>query len=172
VAVAGVLREVGRGALVGAVVSITASTIAQYRAWRRGAITSEEFKRQVLHDAAKGATKGAILGGINVGVQTVAIAVGVGAPVTIPVMIVFAIGVDKLIDPAFGDGEYRRILERLEYQTDIAALGDTFARSCSHAYDMVAAVALHSTIQRIEFEPVNAASAAASARIASALEKI
>lgn len=172
VTLAGTLRQVGRGAVIGAAVSITASTIAQYRAWRRGQISSDEFRRQVLHDGAKGGTKGAILGGINVGVQTAAVAVGVGAPITIPVMIVFSLAVDKLVDPAFGDGEYRRVLERLEYNTDLAALGDAFARSCQDAYDAVALVAINASMLHLEFAPINAASAATSARIGEALEKI
>jgi hypothetical protein len=168
----GGLREVGRGALIGAAVSISASTIAQYRAWHRGQISADEFKKQVLHDAAKGGTKGAILGGINVGVQTAALAIGVGAPITIPVMLVFGIAIERIIDPAFGDGEYRRVLDRLGYQADLAALGSDFAVACQGAYDTVAIVAFNAATLRLEFEEVNALSAATTDRIGDALEKI
>jgi hypothetical protein len=168
----GTLGEMGRGAVIGAAVSITISTVAQFRSWRAGRITSDDFRRQILHDAAKGATKGAVLGGINVGVQVAAVAVGVGAPVTIPVMVVFGVAVDRIIDPAFGEGEYREVLERLGYQTDIMALGHTFGLACQAAYDAVAVVALNNARLRGEFDIANTASGELTARTERDLKRI
>lgn len=168
----GTLGEMGRAAIIGAVVSITVSTIAQFRSWRAGRITSDEFRRQVLHDAAKGAVKGAVLGGVNVGVQVASVIVGVGAPVTIPVMVLFGVAVDRIVDPAFGDGEYRKVLDRLGYQADIMALGHTFGLACQAAYDTVAFVALNNERLRGEFDMANTASAALAAGTERGLKRI
>jgi hypothetical protein len=107
-----------------------------------------------------------------VGVQVAAVVVGVGAPVTIPVMVLFGVAVDRIVDPAFGDGEYRKVLERLGYQADIIALGHTFGLACQTAYDTVAVVALNNERLRAEFEIANTASAELAGQTERGLKRI
>lgn len=136
-----VVGQAARGALVGGIVCAGGSAIVNFRAWKRGQITGEEFGRSVAHESAKGAVKGTIIGGANVGVQVGAAALGVGVPVTIPVMICSSFAVDKIVNPDFGDGEYRKILEKLEFSSQLARLHVGFAISCEGAFDAISELA-------------------------------
>jgi hypothetical protein len=141
--VRGVVGEVGKGAVIGAVVSITASTIGHFTAYQRGELTDEQFRAAVLKDGTKGALKGAIFGGVNVGVQTAAVVLGVGAPLVLPVMVAFGVALDQIVDPAFGDGAYRDVLESLGYTAETARLHAEYADACARSYDQVTALLPH-----------------------------
>jgi len=141
--VRGVVGEVGKGAVIGAVVSITASTIGHFAAYQRGELTDEQLCAAVLKDGSKGALKGAIFGGVNVGVQAAAVVLGVGAPLVLPVMVAFGVALDQIVDPAFGDGAYRDVLESLGYTAETARLHTEYADACARSYDHLAALLPH-----------------------------
>ncbi len=115
----GVLKEVGYGVVIGAVVQATVSTFTNYKRWKNGEITGDEFWKEVLKDSAYGATSGGAIAGINVVIQSIAIPAGIGAPITIPVLILVGYGLDKLIAPAFGKGAYKEILQDISLCTDV-----------------------------------------------------
>lgn len=142
----GVLGEVGKGAVIGAVVSITASTIGHFAAYQRGELTDEQFRAAVLKDGTKGALKGAIFGGVNVSVQAAAVVLGVGAPLVLPVMVAFGVALDQIVDPAFGDGAYRDVLESLGYAAETARLHTEYADACARSYDHVTALLPHAAV--------------------------
>ena len=72
---------------------------------------------------------------INVGVQYAATALGVGAPVTIPVMLIISIGLKKVIDPMFGDGEYAETLQSMKYYTSVQKGWHDFGRLSVALYE-------------------------------------
>ena len=113
----GFLEQVGQGALLGATIYIGVSALSNYRSYKCGDLSFDEFAERLIKDGAKGGVMGGSMAAINVGVQYAATAIGVGAPVTIPVMIVISVGLKKFVDPLFGDGEYKEILNSMKYST-------------------------------------------------------
>ena len=57
-------------------------------------------------------------------------------PVTIPVMIVVGYGLKKIIDPLFSEGDYREILNEMNYTTDITNGLKTFADNSQKSFEM------------------------------------
>lgn len=119
VSIEGVLKEVGKGALIGAALYVGVSALTNYRSYKSGNLSFEEFAEQLVKDGAKGGVMGGSMAAINVGVQYAATALGVGAPVTIPVMLVISFGLKKIVDPIFGDGEYAETLRSMKYYTSL-----------------------------------------------------
>lgn len=115
VSVGGVLKEAGKGALIGAVLYVGVSAISHYKAYKAGQISFEDFAKRLAKDGSKGGIIGGSMAVINVGVQCTTTALGVGAPVTIPVMLIISVGLKKIIDPMFRDGEYAETLRHLKY---------------------------------------------------------
>lgn len=131
----GVLEQVGKGALIGSVLYMGVSALSHYRSYKSGQMSYEDFSQQLLKDGTKGAIMGGSISAINVGVQYAATALGVGAPVTIPVMLVISIGLKKLIDPIFGDGEYAETLSNMNYHTTLQQGWINFATSSMILYE-------------------------------------
>lgn len=123
----GVLKEVGYGAVVGAVVQASIASFTNYKRLKNGEITDNEFWNEVGKDSAYGATSGGAMAGINVVIQSFAIPAGIGAPVTIPVLILAGYGLDKLIAPAFGKGAYGEMLQDISFSTDMQRAFTDFA---------------------------------------------
>lgn len=129
-------QEIGKGAITGAVIFVGISTITNYKAYRNGQITGNEFANNLVKDSAKGGLMGGSMAAINIPIQLAAKAIGVGMPVTIPVMIIVGYGLKKIIDPIFGEGDYREILNEMNYTTDITNGLTTFAISSYKSFEM------------------------------------
>jgi hypothetical protein len=115
----GFLKQVGQGALIGATLYIGISALTNYHNYKIGNISFDEFAGILIKDGSKGGVMGGSMAAVNVGVQYAATALGIGAPITIPVMLVISIGLKKIVDPLFGDGEYAEILNSMSYHTSL-----------------------------------------------------
>lgn len=117
----GVLKEVGKGAVIGTVLYIGVSALTNYHRYRNGEMSSEEFKTRLLKDGAKGGLMGGSMAGINVGVQWSMIQLGLAAsnPIAIPVLIVVSYGLKKILDPIFKDGSYSDSMENIQYYNQL-----------------------------------------------------
>ena len=135
ISVEGVLEEVGKGALIGAVFYVGVSALTHYQSYKSGELSFEDFAEQLVKDGTKGGVMGGSMAAINVGVQYAATALGVGAPVTIPVMLIISIGLKKVIDPMFGDGEYAETLQSMKYYTSVQKGWHDFGRLSVALYE-------------------------------------
>jgi len=126
VTVNGILKEVGKGAVIGSVLYVSVSAFTNYKKYKSGNLSFDEFAELLAKDGAKGGIMGGSMAAINVGVQYAATALGVGSPVTIPVMLVISIGLKKIIDPMFGDGKYAGILRSMKYYTSLQSAWHDF----------------------------------------------
>jgi len=131
----GAATQVGRGALIGAVVSVGVSTAVNFGRYRRGEIDGATFGNLMLEDSARGALTGGSIAAVNIPVQLAAQALGLGNPVTIPVMIVVGAGIRYVIDPMFGRGAYADQLRELEITTDVATGIARFAGRCHASFE-------------------------------------
>ncbi len=132
----GVASQIGKGALIGAVVGVGASTLVNYGRYKSGAIDGTTFGNLILEDSARGALIGGSIAAVNIPVQLAAHALGVGNPVTIPVMIVVGAGLRHVIDPIFGRGAYAETLQDLEITRDAASGIARFIHQSQVSYEM------------------------------------
>jgi hypothetical protein len=168
----GVATQVGRGALLGAVVGVGLSTVSNYGRYRRGEIDGGQFGNLMIADSARGALMGGSVAAVNIPVQLAAQALGVGNPVTIPVMIVIGAGLRYVIDPMFGRGAYAEHLRDMEVHTDVTRAVAAFAHQCHASFEMQ-----RSFLQQlVRLEPrastLNAVSAITDNLLDSALDEI
>lgn len=136
VSLEGALREIGKGAVIGAVLYVGVSAISNYRKYKSGQMSYDEFAERLLKDGAKGGIMGGTMSAVNVGVQWSLVQLGLGAgnPIAIPVMIVISYGLKKIIDPMFKDGSYAETLSRMKYYDDMGKGWLDFGRMSSEMY--------------------------------------
>ena len=131
----GVLKQVGKGALIGAVINVGISSITNYSSYSIGEITGAEYGDLIIKESMKGAIIGGSFAAINIPMQIVAQSIGVGIPVTIPVMIIIGMGLNKIINPLFKEGEYQEILSEMNYSTNIIEGFREFALISSNSFE-------------------------------------
>jgi len=119
ITLSGSLEQIGQGIVIGAVVSIGVSTLSNYKDYKNGIITPNEYINYIMRDTAQGMTQGGLVAAINIPVQVLAHSINVGAPVTIPVMIAVSGLVNKVVGPMFGKGEYKKTMQNISYTTNV-----------------------------------------------------
>lgn len=136
VTLGGAMEQIGKGALIGAVVSVGAATLLNYSRFERGEISGQEFGDLIVRDAAQGALTGGVVAAVNIPVQMAATALGVGAPVTIPVMLLVGVALSKVVNPIFGKGEYQVALNQLMLTKNLAQAHVRFAQMSIESLEM------------------------------------
>ncbi|MCB1179384.1 MAG: hypothetical protein KDK36_17515, partial [Leptospiraceae bacterium] len=133
----GLLNEVGKGALIGTVVYIGISAFSNYKKYKNGDMTYNEFGRTLLKDGSKGGVMGGSMAAINTGIQWSFVKLGLGAgnPLAIPVMIIVSYGLKKIIDPLFKDGQYAETLNSIRYYDDLAKGWLNFGKMSFYLYE-------------------------------------
>lgn len=114
-----VIGQIGKGAIIGGIAKITASVIINYKKYKNGYIDEQQFLKTIALDGVQGGVEGGMIAAINVPVQIVAANLGLGAPVTVPVMIVVGKTARKIIEPAFGKGQYLRDKNEMYYAMNL-----------------------------------------------------
>jgi hypothetical protein len=151
ITVSSALKQIGKGAIIGSVVRVGIGALTSYKSYKYGHISGEEFRKNLLTDAAHGAISGGAFAACNLIVQKAALALGVGNPVVIPVMIVVGFGLEKLIAPAFGRGEYQEIVNEMEMTTDLMKSFDTFTKNSLKSYELLESVVIETQRQVEQF---------------------
>lgn len=109
-----------KGGVAGIVVGMTIETIASFEKYKSGEISSEEYVKEIALSGAEMGISGAATAGIMVPVTMALGSVGLAtAPVTIPISIVLGAGINKIVAPAFGKGEYKEILGEAKYYQNL-----------------------------------------------------
>lgn len=128
------VSSAAKGGIVGAVIGITMETVMSYKKYKNGEITKEEYGMEIAKSGGQYGISGAVTAGITTSLTpaltAVAGAVGVACPVvSIPVSIAIGAGIDKIIAPAFGRGEYKKILDDAKYYQDIMHAHDDLVQA-------------------------------------------
>ncbi|MGC8576294.1 MAG: hypothetical protein ACP5L3_07235 [Caldisericum sp.] len=127
VTIQGAIKQIGEGAIIGAVIYVGISALTNYSQYKSGIISGNEYANRLIKDSAKGALSGGSFAAINIPIQIAAKTLGVGMPVTIPVMIILRYRLKKIVDPLFAEGEYKAVLTEMNYTNDIAKGFASFA---------------------------------------------
>ena len=110
------VSSAAKGGVVGAAIGITMETVMSYKKYKNGEITKKEYGMEIAKSGGQYGISGAVTAGITTSLTPALTAVagtlGVACPiVSIPVSIAVGAGIDKIIAPAFGRGEYKKILD-------------------------------------------------------------
>ena len=128
--VAGAMVKSG---FVGCAFGIGTEAIASYRLWKQGDITDEEYLDEILCAGGEAGTTAAVSTGILVPVSAAVTGAGASTLLTIPVAFAVTAGVDKIVAPCFGRGEYRRILNKARYYRSMEQMYQGFVQSTARA---------------------------------------
>jgi hypothetical protein len=105
ITIAGVSEQAVQGAVVGAALGATITSLTSYLAYRRGEITGLEAFKRVGVEASRGAVIGGAMGGLSVLFPPGAIGIGIG--------IVVGTQVRRIVDIAYGKGAYLEIVQSM-----------------------------------------------------------
>ena len=112
---------------IGAVIGIGTETIASYRKWKNGEITSEQYLTEIAKSGGQYGIGSAATAGIMIPVTAAITTAQIFAPITIPIAILVGAGIDKIIAPAFGRGDYAKILAEAKYYQNVTTMYDDLA---------------------------------------------
>lgn len=117
-----VCGTMAKAGLIGCAIGMTTETIKQYGNWKAGNISDKEYAVEVLKAGGNSGTTAAITAGIMIPIEAAVTAAGVSCPITIPISIVIGIGVDKIVAPCFGRGDYAKYLGQARYYRDLSLM--------------------------------------------------
>lgn len=122
-----------KGGIAGIAIGITMETFVSYKRWKSGEISKEEYLSEIAKSGGQMGITGAATAGIMTAVSVPLAAAGLAtAPITVPVSIVLGAGIDKIVAPAFGRGEYKKILDEAKYYQNLIYAHDDLV----HAIEM------------------------------------
>ena len=111
----------------GALIGITSETIASYKRWKNGQLSTEGYLTEIAKSGGQSGLLGAATSGIMIPITAAITAAGCSSLIGIPIAIVLSTAIDKIIAPAFGRGDYAKILKEARYY-----------QNCTHLYDSLA----------------------------------
>jgi len=124
----GAAEKVGKGALIGAAVTISVSAISNYIAYKNGQLSMNDAFKNMAIDSSKGAIIGGSLAGLSLVFPPGIIGLGIG--------IVVGSSIRQIVDIAYGKGEYKKIFDEIN-TTNNLSLGLThFALTTNNALEM------------------------------------
>ena len=104
-------KMMGKGAVIGAAIELSISSVKNFIAYKRGKISAERAFAEIGEDATKGALSGAAAAGIGIMLPTGPI----GWVVGMAIMMVVRPTLQNTLDEIFGKGAYREILNASGY---------------------------------------------------------
>lgn len=108
-----------KSGLVGCVFSMGTETIALYNQWRNHQLSDDEYLNEILKAGGDAGVTAAMTTGVMVPVSAQITVAGVTSLVNIPVAFAISNGINKIIAPCFGRGEYKKILGQAYYYSSL-----------------------------------------------------
>ena len=128
--VAGTMAKAG---LVGAAVGVTVETIFSYKDWKNGKISDEEYLKRIMKAGGNSGITAGLTSGVMIPVSAAITALGISSLVTIPVAFVIGAGIDKVVAPCFGRGNYRKYLNQAKYYQNLQIAYQDLAQSMENS---------------------------------------
>lgn len=124
-------QTMAKSGTLGAVIGITNETLASYKKWKSGQITTKQYLVEIAKSGGQSGITGAATSGIMIPISAVITAAGCSSLICIPIAVIFGTAIDKIIAPAFGRGEYAKILKEAKYYQNCVNLYDSFVSELS-----------------------------------------
>lgn len=122
----GIGQTMVKSGALGAVIGITTETLASYKKWKSGQLSTGEYLTEIAKSGGQSGITGAAVSGIMIPISAAITAAGCSSLICIPIAVVFGTAIDKIIAPAFGRGEYAKILKEAKYYKNCVHLYDSF----------------------------------------------
>ena len=122
-----------KAGVIGAVIGMTTETVVSYRVWKSGAISDEQYMKEVLKAGGDAGITGAATTAAMVPVQAAIAAAGASSLIAIPVAVVFSAAINSVVAPCFGRGKYRQVLNEAKYYQAIEDVYDDFILAVEHS---------------------------------------
>ncbi len=107
-----VVGRISEGALIGAVIGIGISSLNNYLLYRRGEISLNEAFKNIAVDGSRRAIVGGIMGGLSLIFPPGIIGIGIGIAV--------GTSIRKVVDLAYGKGDYERVVREMYITNDLS----------------------------------------------------
>ena len=122
--VKGAFGQMAKGAAIGGAITATVETVSLYKQYKNGNISGKDYLKEIGKAAGDGAVTGGATAGlmipVTMGIKAVAGAVVASCPlVTVPVSFVLGAAISKLVAPAFGRGDYKKILGEVKFYQNL-----------------------------------------------------
>lgn len=111
---------------IAAVIAMTTETIVSYRAWKRGELTDKQYLTEIAKTGGEAGITTAATTAIMIPVNATITALGVSSLFSIPIAIIVSKGINDVIAPCFGRGNYKAILNEVKYYQKLDALYEDF----------------------------------------------
>lgn len=120
------LNELGKGALIGGAVSLGVSAIQNYMALKNGEIDIDIAFTNIAKDSARGAVVGVALKGVALLCPPGLVGIGLG--------IIIGSGLRKVIDAAFGKGDFEELVRDMRIDQGMTNAYTNFAITTYNAF--------------------------------------
>lgn len=130
--VAGTMAKAG---LAGCVIGMGTEAVLSYKKMKNGEISEDEYITEVLKSGGETGVTSGVTAGIMIPVNAAITAAGVTSVVGIPIAIAISAGVDKIVAPCFGRGEYKNILGEATYCQSLESMYVPFMKTLEYAAD-------------------------------------
>lgn len=130
--VAGTMAKAG---LTGCVIGMGTEAVLSYKKMKNGEISEDEYITEVLKSGGETGVTSGVTAGIMIPVNAAITAAGVTSVVGIPIAIAISAGVDKIVAPCFGRGEYKNILGEATYYQSLESMYVPFMKTLEYAAD-------------------------------------
>lgn len=129
-----------KGGIAGIAIGLTTEILASYEKYKTGELTMEEYATEIAKSGTQMGITGAATAGIMTAVSIPLAAAGIAtAPITVPVSIILGAGIDKIIAPAFGRGDYAKILGEAKYYQNLMYAHDDLVQAIAMSENQFAA---------------------------------
>lgn len=136
-----------KAGVIGAVIGMTTETVVSYRAWKSGAISDEQYLKEVLKAGGDAGITGAATTAAMIPVQAAITTAGASSLIAIPIAIVFGTAINSVVAPCFGRGKYRQILSAAKYYQEIEDVYDDFILAVEHSASQYITYVNHMQLQ-------------------------
>lgn len=105
----------GKAGAVGFVLGIGTETIASYKKWKLGEISTDEYMKKILISGGQSSLTAAGTAGLMIPVSAKIVAMGASKFINFPVAIAISTTLNKIVAPIFARGKYKEYLEEAIY---------------------------------------------------------
>ena len=109
----------GKAGMIGGAVGLGLEAVFSYRRFKNGELSKEEYFKEILKTGGSSAVVSAGTAGIMIPIAAKITVLGMTKLINIPASIAISATLNKIVAPAFGKGEYKKILSEAKYYNDV-----------------------------------------------------
>ena len=147
--VTGVMLKAGA---IGFAVSASIEAITHYKRYKNGEIDGIEYLKTIALAGGHQGVVGAATAGILIPIQAAIITAGLATPIAIPIGFVIGKGIDKIVAPMFGRGDFAVQLAQAKYYNNLNQFYDELKDALEDAGESFRILMIGSIRQKKRFD--------------------